>query len=249
MGASYPTKVRLAARSGDQCAFPGCNKKLTLDGGKKSEITLIGVAAHIAGEEPSSARYDPAMTPKERDHFNNLIYLCRDHHHIIDEQEGDYPVEELHKWKKEHADKVREAMNEAFAEVGFPELEQVTDWITDVQPKPTSRDFSLVPPADKIKKNELSERVYSTMTMGLSIAQEVRAFINAEVKIDNDFPERLKVGFLKEYYRLRKNGYKGDELFDLMCKFSQRGFKENVKKAAGLAVLMYLFEACEVFEK
>jgi hypothetical protein len=87
------------------------------------------------------------------------------------------------------------------------------------------------------------------VTMGLSVAREVRSYVESVAQIDDAFPERLKVGFLTEYYRLRKEGHAGDSLFDLMCRFAQQGFNGQAKRAAGLAVLVYLFEACEVFEK
>jgi len=34
-----------------------------------------------------------------------------------------------------------------------------------------------------------------------------------------------------------------------MCRFAQHGFERQAKRSAGIAVLVYLFEACEVFEK
>lgn len=73
--------------------------------------------------------------------------------------------------------------------------------------------------------------------------------------VDNDSlgianPERLKEGFLIEYHRLKKTKeLSADELFDLMCRFAQRGLHRQIERTAGLAVLVYLFETCEVFEK
>ena len=34
-----------------------------------------------------------------------------------------------------------------------------------------------------------------------------------------------------------------------MCAFAQRGLKRQADKTAGIAVLVYLFEICDVFEK
>src|ERR1700730_12551352 len=51
------------------------------------------------------------------------------------------------------------------------------------------------------------------------------------------------------HHRLRHLGHKGNELFELMCAFSQRGLKSQGDRTAGLAVLIYLFEICDVFEK
>lgn len=248
MSATYPTKLLLAFRSGDVCAFPGCPVMLTVEG-ERSDDSIIGEAAHIAGERPRAARYDPGMTPEERDHYDNLIYLCRNHHEQIDDQEQDYPVERLQRMKAGHEAMVRDAMNEAFAEIGFPELEAATEWLSRVPSPAASDDFALIPPEEKLKRNGLSDKVRVTVTMGLSVASEVHSFVVAEEKLDPGLPIRLKSGFLEEYYRLRRESLQGDDLFDLMCRFAQRGLEEQARRSAGLAVLMYLFERCDVFEQ
>lgn len=81
MSASYPTRVFLAFKSGGRCAFKDCQKVLTSDG-VNSNPAIIGEAAHIYGEspgkktKPASARYRADMTDEQRNHYNNLIYLC-----------------------------------------------------------------------------------------------------------------------------------------------------------------------------
>lgn len=249
MSVSYPTKLLLAFRSGDRCAFPRCGCTLTVNSESGSNPAVTGEAAHIAGERTDAARYNQSMTDEQRNHYKNLIYLCGDHHTQIDKQEKDFPVNRLLIMKADHEAKVREAMNIAFADVGFPELAQATAWISRMQAGQPSNDYSVIPPDKKIQKNGLSSDSQITITMGLGVVREVRAFIEQEAELDSDFPERLKAGFLEEYYRLRKEGHRGDDLFDLMCQFAQRGLKEQSKRSAGLAVLIYLFECCEVFEK
>jgi hypothetical protein len=249
MSASYPTKLLLAFRSGDHCALPQCSRALTVDSPSGTNPVIIGVAAHIAGENPSAARYNATMTDEQRDDYTNLIYLCGDHHTQIDKQAADFPVNKLLQLKIDHELKVRNAMNSALADVGFPELEQATQWIVKIDPAQFSYDLTLIPPEDKILKNELSNASKGTITMGLSVVREVRAFVENEAKIDSAFPDRLRAGFLQEYFRLRREKYKGDDLFDMMCQFAQQGMIQQAKRSAGLAVLIYLFEACEVFEK
>ncbi len=75
MSVPYPTKLVLAFRSGNLCAFPGCSRRLTVDGGQKCAPAVIGEAAHIAGEKPGAARYDASMSEQQRNHSDNLIYL------------------------------------------------------------------------------------------------------------------------------------------------------------------------------
>lgn len=248
MSVTYRTKLLLAFRSGDRCAFPNCGRALTVDGEKSSPV-VTGEAAHINGERHGAARYSPSMTDEQRDHYDNLIYLCGDHHTQIDKQAADFPVDCLYSMKMDHENRVCEAITDAFDSIGFPELEEATQWIMLLQPCQSSYDFSLVAPEDKLKANDLGNGSRGIIAMGLSVAREVRAFIENASQFDSEFSERLKTGFLNEYYRLRREGHSGDDLFDLMCRFSQRGFNEQAKRSAGIAVLIYLFEACEIFEK
>lgn len=239
------------------CALPGCGHRLSPDSNSNEPIN-IGEAAHIAGENAGngkinrSARYDPNMTDEERNHYQNLIYLCGTCHTTIDsipQGENDYPVERLHKIKSEHEAKVRQAMLDAFAEVGFPELQEATRWASKIQPSSPTNDYSLLKVDDKIKKNDLDNGARGVIAMGLGVAGEVARYIESVAQTDTDFPERLKAGFLEEYWRLKREGMGGGELFELMCRFSQQGFQRQAERSAGLAVLIHLFEACEVFEK
>lgn len=249
MSASYSTKLLLAFRSGGRCAFPDCPRQLTVDAPGGGDPVVLGEAAHIAGEQPNAARYDAEMTNDQRNHYSNLIYLCGDHHTQIDKQHAHFPADALHRFKIEHEAKVRQGLNAAFAQIGFPELQLATAWVTNYPADADSADLSLRNPEDKIRRNDLTNGSRATITMGLSVARLVGEFVQNEALIDPDYPERLKAGFLAEYFRLRQEWQRADELFDLMCEFSQRGLKGQSQRSAGLAVLVYLFEKCDVFEK
>ncbi len=59
--------------------------------------------AHIRGEKPGAARYDPSMTDEERRAFENLILICPNCHDIIDNLEPEnYTVETLERIKEQH---------------------------------------------------------------------------------------------------------------------------------------------------
>ena len=252
MPVAYPTKLVLAQRSGDVCALPDCGQQLTLDSESGPPFSL-GEAAHIVGENEGSARYEHGMTENERNGYDNLIYLCRNCHRRIDAPasgEKDYPVDLLKRIKLEHERKTRNAVVDAFPNVGFPELNEAVRWI-DENADPDSRpsDFVLVPPRDKLNRNELGRGSETIVISGLAISHEVRRFVEIRTQTDRRFPERLKDGFLHEYYRLKRMEVSGDDLFNLMCRFAQRGLDIQVERTAGLAVLVYLLETCEVFEK
>ena len=216
MSASYPTKVLLAFRSGGRCAFPGCPRQLTVDAPAGGDPVVIGEAAHIAGEQPNAARFDVSMTDEQRNHYCNLIYLCCDHHAQIDKQHTHFQVEALHRLKADHEAKVREGLNAAFAQIGFPELQLATAWVNRYQPDTGAADLSLLAPEEKIRRNDLTNGSRVTITMGLSVARLVGDFVQQEALIDPDYPARLKAGFLEEYFRLRRAGNRADALFDLL---------------------------------
>jgi hypothetical protein len=237
----------LAFRSGGVCAYPTCGKHLTYVSVSGSD-TYVAEAAHIRGEKPGAARYDASMTHEERDNVHNLIFMCTDHHTIIDKVEADWPIARLEALKTEHEAQVRLAMEEAFADVAFPELERAISWVTAQAPV-ANDSFDLVAPDAKIEKNALTNGARHIIAAGLTARATVAAYVEAEAQLDADFPERLKAGFLAEYYALRAQGHKGDALFELMCAFAQRGLKTVTDRTAGVAVLVYLFEICDVFEK
>lgn len=201
----YPTKLLLAYRSGDTCALPGCKAPLTPES-SPGNLVNAGEAAHIAGENDGSgsgkksARYDPSMTPDQRDHYNNLLYLCPRCHTIIDaipQGEADYPVAKLRIIKSEHESSVRSAMLDAFAEVGFAELQEATNWIAHINPSSVTTDYSVLDVIEKLRKNAIDDNARAVISMGMSVANDVLNYVESVAQTDSDFPERLKAGFLE----------------------------------------------------
>lgn len=248
MAVSPATKILLAMRSGGICAMPGCGRHLTYNATVGTD-TYVAEAAHIRGEKPIAARYDASMTEAERNGIDNLVYFCTDDHTIIDKVEADWPVERLVTIKCEHELKVRETMIEAFADVAFPELASAVAWVATQATSVGMTTFEVIPPDEKIKKNELTNSSRNIIAAGLVSQATVAGYVEAETQLDPDFPDKLKSGFLAEYYCLKHKGHKGDELFELMCAFAERGLKSTKDRTAGVAVLIYLFEICDVFEK
>ena len=163
MSVSYPTRNILALRSGNRCAMPPCHRLLSQVRG--DDVVMVGEAAHIAGEHGggargrSSPRYDPTMTEAQRNSLSNLIYVCRNCHARIDAHPHgvrEYPVERLLEIKADHEKKVAAAMEEAMATVSFRELEEATQWVTEVSPPLPGQDFSRIPIRSKIQKHGLS---------------------------------------------------------------------------------------------
>jgi len=189
------------------------------------------------------------MTDQQRDGIENLLYVCPTHHTIIDKAAAHWPIDKLLTLKGAHEDKVRSAIEDAFANIAFPELANAIAWLT-TDPIMSDGDFKLVPPGEKIRKNSLSAGSRNIILAGLTARPTVAAFVESQAQLDENFPDRLRSRFLSEYLKLRHEmGLSGDVLFETMCSFAQTGAKNTAEKTAGLAVLVYLFEICDIFEK
>lgn len=91
----------LFGASPNVCSYRGCDEKLTDPGWKEVNAEI----AHICGERPGAARYDPSMSDEERNGFDNLLLLCPKHHKLIDRLDpGGHPVELLREMKARSAE-------------------------------------------------------------------------------------------------------------------------------------------------
>ena len=245
----------LCTKSGNRCALPDCRQILVVEGNKNDPASLVAQMAHIKGEKPgkenksSSARYDETMTEIERNSYENLILVCPSCHKKIDDQPNTYTVELLHRTKKEHEEWIINSTKIEVINVSFAELDIVTKHLIANQDN-RSDSLTLIPPKDKITKNGLSNSIEQMVLMGMTQVKQVASFVENITAIDSDFTNRLINGFVSEYERLRnKEGVRRNDLFESLMEFSCGGSSDFKQKAAGLSVLVYLFEKCEVFEK
>ena len=249
MSGNIPNKDQklLCLKSGNRCAIPECRKLLVIEKTINDKDTIIGEMAHIKGEKPNSSRHDPNMTDQERNSYSNLIMVCRNHHKEIDDQPSTYTVEKLHQIKKEHEIWVEENLNKQMVNVTFAELEVITKYLVSNQAV-LQESYTIIPLKDKIDKNNLSTATEDKILIGMLKVKQVQHYIDNHP--DMEFAERLKQEFVREYEKLKiEENLSGDDLFDNLFSFACQNFSKFSYMAAGLAVLVYLFEKCEVFEK
>jgi hypothetical protein len=120
------TKRKVALRANQRCSFRGCSQPTSGPSDESPDaVTMIGKAAHIhaAAAGPGARRYLVSMTPDERKHINNAIWLCATHAELIDRDDVTYTADILRSMKVEHeavcAEKVR---NAALAGESVPDL-------------------------------------------------------------------------------------------------------------------------------
>ncbi len=231
-----------------RCAFPTCRKEVVLESDPVDGRKQIGKIAHIVGHSDSGPRGDAAYPRNKLDTYENWVLLCPTCHDTVDALTSANDVKTLRSLKADHEQWVSQKLAIAIPEIGFAELEIVTKAIAQNCP-PENKDLTLTPPVAKILKNGLTGRSQLLITMGLSKAREVREFVEHVSQVDSDFPERLKAGFVAEYDRLKTGGVAGDLLFESLRAFAGGSAQNFSRQAAGLVVLSYLFERCEIFEK
>lgn len=232
----------LWGRSHHLCALCQCE---VIEEKKDGTPYPVGINAHIEGENPNSARFNPNLDYPEKNNYENLILLCPTCHTKIDNDPGTYTVEKLKQIKQEHEDWCDQAIRSQIPDITYAELEIILKHFIEGELKEIDEELIPLHPKEKIKKNQLSNKVDSYIRMGLSQAPLVKNFINAFPDIY--FSDRLKNYFVEKYNEL-KTEFLGDDLFFELWNFASGNTSEFKYRAAGLAVLTYFFQQCDIFE-
>ena len=86
----------LYVRSGNQCAFPGCNHPLFNDTG-----LYIAQLCHIKAANEGGPRFDKDQTDDQRRSIDNLLFMCHRHHKETDNVEM-YDENAMYEIKSNH---------------------------------------------------------------------------------------------------------------------------------------------------
>ena len=231
-----------------RCAFPDCRKEVILDPDPTDGRKQVGKIAHIVAHSDSGPRGDATYPRDKLDTYENWVLLCPMCHDTVDALTSTHSVSSLRNLKARHEEWVSQRLTTEIPNVGFAELEVVSRAIAH-NGAVENYDLTLTAPIEKIRKNGLTGSSQLLITMGLSKAKEVGQFVEHIAQMDGDFPERLKAGFTTEYSRLKAAGATGDRLFEELRAFAGGPAQDFARQAAGLVVLSYLFECCDIFEK
>jgi len=109
-----PSTVKdLQRRAAFICSNPEC-RCLTIapDDSSNHKCLYIGESCHITGAREGSPRFDHSLTPEQRKHISNAIFLCASCATMIDKNNGaDFATQLLKKWKADHESWVRGNLN------------------------------------------------------------------------------------------------------------------------------------------
>jgi hypothetical protein len=241
-----PDKNYLWMSSAGLCSYPNCRKQLVVAGTDKDGPATIGQFAHIFAHSENGPRPNPDGFTEETNSYENLILLCSNHHREVDVQSNTFTVSELIKWKRDHEKWV--AYRLSAEEFNSADLEAITNWIADNSELP-STDYSILPLAEKMAFNSMSATTQQLINMGLMRVGEVKTYVTHRTKLETTFAERLLKPLINQYNTMRTNGLNSDFVFEELRQFACGRSLDFRKQAAGLAVVVYFFERCEIFEK
>src|SRR4051812_1246686 len=96
---SPAVKVILAKRVGSRCSNPDCRQLTCGPQVDATKAVNVGVASHVTAASPGGPRYDASLTPEERAHPNNGVWLCQKCGKLVDNDATRYPEPLLREWK------------------------------------------------------------------------------------------------------------------------------------------------------
>lgn len=107
----------LAKRAANRCSNPDCGAITSGPTDDRNDAVNIGVAAHIYGANPGSARYNADMVSVDRSDISNAIWLCGNCHKLVDDDENKYPAGLLFEWQRDHERRISEQLGKASSEI------------------------------------------------------------------------------------------------------------------------------------
>lgn len=229
----------LHTKSGNRCAK--CNIVLV------EHSACIGENAHIYGEKPGAARYDASKPVEFVNSEPNLVFLCCNCHKIVDTEVALYSPETLLSMKSEHENRVFLLLQQGSVNYTFAELEVITNFLIKESGKSaTSTNYHLLRLSEKIAKNQLLD-IQGYINTGLLTVSRIEDYLNRHP--DQSFADKLTRIFVEKYTVLKEEENEPISIFNKLWDYACNGQIDFNYRSAGLALLVYFFEKCEVFEK
>lgn len=171
----------LFGKSGNRCAFPGCNYELI-----DENYNVMCDIAHIEAKSDGGPRANKNKSLKDRNKAENLICLCKNHHKEIDTYKDKYSVEVLQKMKSNHERKFSNKCEFNFDKI-FEINKELFEYLDKMQ---NLNDKS------KIDQMELKKKIKVNRRYNL---------ILKDIKLNLKYFERLQVELLEYLEMLDEN--------------------------------------------
>lgn len=128
--------------------------------------------------------------------------------------------------------------------IQIPDLAPIIDRLEQLEPDAEDTDI-IIPSVEKLEKNQLSKYVKESMKMGRLKSPLVKKFFKGDARYEQG--EKIAESFRNKYNSLKGLGLEPDSIYHHLQNFA--GFHGEPKhQAAVIAVLVYLFDSCDIFE-
>jgi hypothetical protein len=114
---SEEVKRTIANRVNNRCSKPDCSIPTSGPQLDPAKSLNIGVAAHITAASIGGPRYDGSLSPPQRKHPTNGIWLCQNHAKLVDNDEECFPERLLRRWKESAETSARALLGKAATSV------------------------------------------------------------------------------------------------------------------------------------
>ena len=94
-------KRAVAGRVGNRCSNPECKAATSGPQVDPSKLLSVGVAAHITAASPGGPRFDASLSPEDRKHAENAIWLCQNCAKLVDNDPERFTENVLRRWKEQ----------------------------------------------------------------------------------------------------------------------------------------------------
>lgn len=247
------TQRVLFSESAGMCSLPDCNKPIIFD--KQVGKGHYSNLAHIEAYSKKGPRYNPKLSIEEINSEENIIIVCANCHKKIDTDTETYTVERLKKIKQNHISQIK-LIKENMIHFDYDDLIYASKSILNYKNNESETEkenieytlnYDIKPIDYKIRKNNMSFISKNNIVPAMLQQETVVNFISQMSKENENFAHEL-ISTLKKYYNKFKIKYHGDVL---LTKLYTQFIKplSNKQQSACLAIIVYFFTICELFEK
>lgn len=147
------TLRELYLKSGNRCAFPGCERTILNDKGN-----VVGQICHIEAASRGGERFNPNQTNDERRQASNLLLLCYEHHIETNDVEA-FPVERMQSIKKAHEQTYGDVANKLFSTISDQTQHQGYQYCTTLKSFYKFKNWNYIAEDAKGNANEFNKLV------------------------------------------------------------------------------------------
>lgn len=243
----------LYSQSAGICSLPDCNMPVVFD--KETGKGHFSNLAHIEAYSEKGPRFNPKLSIEERNSEENIIIVCANCHKKIDTDTETYTVEKLKKIKQDHINRIK-LLKENMVNFDFDDLLYASKSILDYENKENETNkinieynatYDIKPIEYKIRKNDMSFLSKNHIIPAMLQQDTVSDFISKMSKENENFAYEL-LSSLKKYYNKFKIEYSGDMLLTKLYSQFIKPLSDK-QQSACLAIIVYFFTICELFEK